>query len=188
MTASCQIGERNVMAYLAIDSRCATQQGHAAPSPETLAFSASVQIKAEPCRVLYALALPEYMEAWLQFPGAERIECHPERRSFDRFRIDLFCDNARRRSIYGSCLLSKPNRITYLWERDHVFDRPRSIVEICLWGDSTSCTLKLKHAGFGNHAERERHSKVWPSSLKNLCGLMEGIRGRGERLNAGDVA
>jgi uncharacterized protein YndB with AHSA1/START domain len=188
MTASCQAEERNVMASFLLDDRRAAEQEYAARVPETLAVSACVQIKAEPCRVLYALAIPEYMEAWLQFPEAERIECHPEHRSFDRFRIDLFCAGARQRSIHGSCLLSKPNRITYLWERDRTFDRPRSIVEICLWGGSTGCTLKLKHAGLWNQEEKEQLSRMWPGSLKNLCGLLEGIGSTGERLNALDVA
>ena len=54
------------------------------------------RIEAETRRVLYALAMPEYLEAWLQFPDINRIECHPEERSYDRFRIDLFS---------SSCLL-----------------------------------------------------------------------------------
>ncbi len=146
-----------------------------ASGPSPLAVSASVQIGAEPCRVLYALAIPEYIEAWLQFPEADRIECHPERRSFDRFRIDLFSANVRVRSIYGSCLLSKPNRITYLWERDLAGDRPKSTVEIRLSGGPEYCTLKLRHSGFVSKHEEEWHSSMWPCSLKKLCGLMEGI-------------
>ena len=159
----------------------------AASASASLAVSVSVQIEAEPCRVLYALAIPEYMEAWLQFPEADRIECHPERRSFDRFRIDLFSSGVRLRSIYGSCLLSKPNRITYLWECDLAGDHPRSMVEIRLCGGPNNCTLKLRHSGFCNLGEEEWHSRMWPRSLKNLCGLMERIGAAQEKPNIEDM-
>ena len=137
---------------------------------------ASVQIEAEVRRVLYALATPEYMEAWLQLPEVERVECYPERRSFDRFRIDLLSAGKRQQSIYGSCLLCKPNRVTYLWERDNAGSRFRSVVEIHLLGAPSHCTLKLKHSGLSSENEKIWHSAMWNQSLIKLCRLMEGIR------------
>lgn len=165
------------MSCITLDPRGVAEQSRA-DSASTISFevSASLQIGAELNRVLYALAIPEYMEAWLQFPEVERVECRPELRSFDRFRIDLICSDGRQQIIYGSCLLSKPNRITYLWERDKADDRPRSIVEMRLLGsDASRCTLTLRHNGFCNQDEREWHSRLWRCSLKNLCRLMEGI-------------
>jgi hypothetical protein len=142
----------------------------------SLAVSDSVHIQAEVQRILYALATPEYMEAWLELPEVERVECHSEQRSFDRFRIDLLASGKRRQSIYGSCLLSKPNRVTYLWERDHEGNPARSLVEIHLLGGPTMCVLKLKHSGFASRDERDWHSAMWRGSLVKLCRVIEGIR------------
>ena len=140
-----------------------------------LAIFASVAIQAEVQRILYALSTPEYMEAWLQLPGAERVECHAEQRSFDRFRIDVFSASTRMPIIYGSCLLSKPNRVTYLWEKASVgFDR-RSLVEITLLGGSNRCTLSLKHLGLPHEKDQEWHSTMWQLSLNKLRRLMERI-------------
>lgn len=136
---------------------------------------ASVRIEAEVRRVLYALATPEYMEAWLQLPEVERVECHPEQRSFDRFRIDLLSAGKRQQSIYGSCLLCKPNRVTYLWERDNSGSRFRSVVEIHLLGARSHCTLSLKHSGLSSENEKMWHSAMWNQSLIKLCRLLEGI-------------
>jgi uncharacterized protein YndB with AHSA1/START domain len=163
------------MPHGTLDCEVPTERMSAASDPIPLEVSVSVQIEAEPSRVLYALAIPEYMEAWLQFPEVERIECQPELRSFDRFRIDLTSSGGRRRTILGSCLLTKPNRITYLWERDLADGRPRSMVEMRLLGGPIQCTLKLRHTGFRDQDEREWHSRMWPCSLRNLCKLMEGI-------------
>jgi hypothetical protein len=148
----------------------------AASCPITTDIFASVRIEAEVRRVLYALATLEYMEAWLQLPEVDRIECHPERRSFDRFRIDLLSAGQRQQSIYGSCLLCKPNRVTYLWERDNAGSRFRSVVEIHLLGAPSHCTLKLKHSGLSSEDEKIWHTVMWNQSLIKLCRLMEGIR------------
>jgi hypothetical protein len=119
--------------------------------------------------------MPEYLEAWLEAPDTDRIECHAERESFDRFRIDLFSSGARRRSIHGSCLLSKPDKITYLWDRERAGSGARSVVEIRLCGGLATCALKLRHSGFRNQAESQWHFAMWRRSLDKLCGLMEGI-------------
>ena len=141
-----------------------------------LDVSGSVHIQAEIQRVLYALATPEYMEAWLELPEVDRVECHSELGSFDRFRIDLLASGRRQQSIYGSCLLSKPNRVTYLWERNQRGSRAPSIVEIHLLGGPTMWALKLKHRGLSSPDERDWHSTMWRRSLAKLCRLVEGIR------------
>src|SRR5580658_9283826 len=122
---------------------------------KTIDILASVHIKAEPRRVLYALAMPEYMETWLTVPGVERIECYSERRSYDSFRIDLLSSGVRSRSIHGSCFLSKPNRVLYIWDRDHEAGQHTSIVDIHLSGGVSTSKLKLKHSGLSNWEERE---------------------------------
>jgi uncharacterized protein YndB with AHSA1/START domain len=142
-------------------------------SREFLDIFASVQLEAEMQRVLHALAVPEYMEAWMQPPDADRIECHSEARSFDSFRVDLFSARGRQRSIYGSCFLTKPNRITYIWETDSNAEA-RSLVEIRLWRYSARCTVKLKHSGLRSWAERDWHAQMWDASLNKLCALMQG--------------
>ena len=144
-------------------------------SPISRDIFATVRIEAEVRRILYALATPEYMEAWLQLPAIERVECHAEQRSFDRFRIDLLSAGRRQQSIHGSCLLCEPNRVIYLWERDNTSSRFRSVVEIHLLGSSSHCTLKLKHSGLFSEDEKTWHSAMWNQSLVKLCRLMEGI-------------
>jgi len=140
---------------------------------EFMDILASVQLEAEMQRVLHALAVPEYMEAWIQSPDADRIECHSDSRSFDRFRIDLFSSRERQRSIHGSCFLTKPNRITYIWETASIAEG-RSLVEIRLWRYMTRCTIKLKHSGLRSWAERDWHAQMWDASLNKLCTLMQG--------------
>jgi uncharacterized protein YndB with AHSA1/START domain len=146
--------------------------------PKSLDILASVQIEAEVRRVLYALATPEYIEAWLQLPEVDRIECHPDRRSFDKFRIDLFSSGTPHGSIHSACLLSKPNRITYLWKRDHAGSCAQSIVEMRIWNRESGCSVSLRHSGLLGPDDEEWHSTMWHRSLGALRDLIEGSGGR----------
>ena len=138
---------------------------------------ASAEMVAEIPRVLHALAVPEYMETWLQLPDTDRIECRADPRTFDRFRIDLFIAGRCRGSIHGSCLLTKPNRITYTWQNSSSEGR-RSLVEIRLRAYMTRCTLRLRHSGLKTREQREWYSRMWRASLHKLCALMEGTGAR----------
>jgi hypothetical protein len=130
------------------------------------------RIEAEMRRVLYALATPEYLEAWLQFPDITRIECHPDKRSFDRFRIDLFSSSAREGFIHGSCMTSMPNRVTYLWEQRDTEKRNKSIVELWLLDGGRRCTLRLRHHGLESVQAREWYLRMWKLSLEKLCVIL----------------
>jgi hypothetical protein len=162
------------MPFTDLESPTYAESTQAVSVPASLNISASVEIEADVRRVLYALATPEYIEAWLQLPDVDRIECHADRRSFDKFRIDLFSSDIRYRSIHTSCLLSKPNKVTYLWDRDPNASGFRSIVEIRLWNHLPKCCLNLRHLGLCGREEGEWHSKVWNRSLTALRGLIEG--------------
>jgi hypothetical protein len=175
VTASEKTQERNNMSVNEMTTRSLEQGALIDFMAGSSEVFASVKIEAEVQRILYALSTPEYMEAWLHLPGAERVECHSERRSFDRFRIDMFLSNKKSASIYGSCLLSKPKRVTYLWEKDPVGISYRSVVEIHILGGPKGCALNLNHRGLSNVEDREWHSKMWQQSLSKLRILMERI-------------
>lgn len=154
-----------------------TREPVCAPVPDALApldIITSIQMEAEVPRLLHALAMPEYMEAWMRMPGADRIECNPDQRSFDRFRIDLFSSGRFDGSIHGACLLSKPNKITYLWEKEGASIPVQSIVEIRLWSYLDHCVLKLRHSGFSTRDDWKWHARMWDLSLDKLRALMEG--------------
>jgi len=128
----------------------------------------SIKIAADWRRVFHAITLPEYIEAWLQVPDTDRIECHAEMRSLARFRIDCFSANMPRRSIYGSCSLSRFDTIIYQWKGSHVDHAIQSTVEIRFNGGPRQCILNLKHSGLVNEDERAWHSVLWKRSFKTL--------------------
>jgi len=141
---------------------------------ELLDVHASVLIKAEYRRILYALTMPEYMEAWLRFPGAEKVECGTEAHSSCNFRIRVeHAYSAPPRVIYGSCFFSRPNTITYLWDRSRMGSIAKSIVRMQLRVGSKMCALELSHGGACEKMQRESYRVMWRDSLVALRNLME---------------
>jgi uncharacterized protein YndB with AHSA1/START domain len=132
----------------------------------------SVEIKAESRRVLYALTLPEYMEAWLQMPDWERLECSADPRAPNSFHIDLYSSETSYARIEGFCLLSNPNRIIYRWKNTCAGSTAETMVGIHLTSGPGQCIVDLEHRGFCNMEESVWHSRMWHSSLDKLCRLM----------------
>jgi Activator of Hsp90 ATPase homolog 1-like protein len=148
-----------------------SRQGASAAMPFDVL--ASVQIETEIARDLYALTVPEYLEAWLQFPEVDRIECHAERRSYHRFRIDLFSSGTLSGRISASCFISKPNKIRYVFERRQPGRRSESIAEMRLYSRQGICSLDLRHTGLCAHKESTWYSTAWHYSLNRLSKLVE---------------
>jgi len=140
---------------------------------ELLDVHTSVLIEAEYRRILYALTMPEYMEAWLRFPGAEKVECRAESQSPRNFRIRVEHTSALPRTIYGSCFFSRPNTITYLWDRTRMGSIAKSIVRMQLRTGPRMCALELSHSGACEKMQRESYRMMWRDSLAALRSLME---------------
>jgi hypothetical protein len=145
---------------------------------ELLDVHTSVLIEAEYRRILYALTMPEYMEAWLRIPGAERIECRAEPRSVHNFRIHLSTTSTLPQIIYGSCFFSRPNTITYLWERTRMGSIAKSIVRMQLRGGTKVCSLQLSHSGACARKQHDSYRMMWCDSLNALRTLMESTHTR----------
>jgi len=141
----------------------------------------SVAIQAEWARILNALMVPEYMDLWLTMPGTERLECCPEQRFAGGFRIDIFADGREPKTIYGSCLRTRQNEISYLWERTHGGNTARSVVKLRLRSGPRRCSLQLKHHGLWSQNEVEWYSRMWQESLERLRDVMESIPRRVEQ-------
>jgi uncharacterized protein YndB with AHSA1/START domain len=142
-------------------------------SHATVDVRVSVAIHAEWRRILNALTVPEFMDVWLTMPGIERLECSPEQRPSGGFRIDVFVAGRPQRSIYGSCVRSRPDEISYLWEKTHSRSSANSLVTMRLRGGPRKCSVHLKHQGLRDQKERDWYSMMWQISLDKLRRVME---------------
>ncbi len=134
---------------------------------------ASVVIEAEWPRVLNAITVPEYLDVWLTMPGVERLECCAEQRTLGGFRIDVFVAGALQRAIYGSCIRSRPDEVSYLWQRNGAENVEKSLVKLRVRGGPRRCSLQVKHRGLWGQEERDWYSMMWQESLNKLRVVME---------------
>jgi len=160
--------ERGSMALLNVGFLCRPSAAAGPCGPASLPLFSSVRIEAELQRILYALSMPQYLEASLEVPLIERVECEPDRRSFDRFRVNLFSRGIAKGSISGACLLLPPDKITYVWETESNQVCTRSLVEIRQIGGLGRFALRLRHGEFRSREEREWYAALWPRSQTAL--------------------
>jgi uncharacterized protein YndB with AHSA1/START domain len=133
----------------------------------------SMTIQAEWRRILNALAVPEYIDTWMTMPGVERLECRPEQDHSGDFRIDFLIAGAPPKTIFGSCIRTRPDEISYLWEKVLSDSTARSLVKMRLRRGPRRCTLHLTHQGLWGQMECEWYSAMWQRSLDKLRALME---------------
>src|SRR5271168_1475634 len=138
----------------------------------------SYRIAANSSRVLYALSIPEYIEAWLQPADAEEsrfvFNLEPE----GGFRLDLYRAEALQTSVHGSCLAVGANHVRYTWNATSPVGTTKTLVDMRLLRSSGGCILSLKHSGFKNAGDSAWCCKMWHQSLERLCRLMEKNRAK----------
>lgn len=130
---------------------------------------AVTSIPAERQRVFQAIVLPEYMEAWLNIPGAS-LGCARITSSQNSFSI--CCSGAQGGRFSISCLyrLCKRNRVLFDWKHETEGSLSLSSVSIRLLGDFERTTLELVHVGLHQRI-LPWHRDLWEASLAHLCRL-----------------
>jgi len=135
--------------------------------PEWDAIVLSSEIGVASRRLMYALSIPEYIEAWLQPPGTD------ERLVFDflardRFQIDLYRSEARRASIHAYTRVLSKDQICYAWKIISAAGILHTTVDFTLTCRQNRCNLLLQHLGFHNSEDRSWHSGMWRRSTMKL--------------------
>jgi uncharacterized protein YndB with AHSA1/START domain len=133
----------------------------------------SFKIEAHSSRVLYALSIPEYFEAWLQTPDAGELQLVFNLVAEEAFRIDFYRAGSLQTSVNGSCRLVSANQVRYTWKTTTFTSSTETLVDIQLLRTSGGCTLNLRHSGFRSSTESSWCYKMWCLSLERLCKLME---------------
>lgn len=129
-------------------------------------------IEADRSRVLYALSVPEYIEAWLHAPDPGELQFAFNPVAQETFQIDLYRAKELQASIHGACQVVNANQIRYTWRKMSPVGSTETLVDMQLLGGSGACLLGLKHSGFKDLVESEWCRRMWDQSLERLCRLM----------------
>ena len=138
-------------------------------------ISMSMGIQAKPHRVLFALTVPEYIEAWLKVPEADRCTCLSSEQFGNGFCVEVFSEDISRYHIYGHWHRSTPKHIVFSLKRSVCEGRGDSIVDIRLKSARKLCTVSVAHRGIGNVNDAIWFSEMWEHSLTKMRSLLEGV-------------
>jgi hypothetical protein len=133
----------------------------------------SVTVNADTGRVLQALTVPEYLEAWISHPDCKSGCMVRASRIASSYRIDMVYNEMLDSSISGSFRMLQRDKLLLTWRRFGVCEEAQSVVNILLQGSEGSSLLELRHIGLPSRAEYEWHDKLWSASLRNLSQLFQ---------------
>jgi len=130
-------------------------------------------IRADARRLFHALTVPEYIEAWLSFPGHHR-NCANVVRTVERdYVIEHQCEGAASMCIAGTYSVRQRHNLMFSWR---VVGDPRiaeTCVDIRLRGNFENTTLLLRHHGFQSAMHCAWHRAFWTASIERLVRLYD---------------
>jgi Activator of Hsp90 ATPase homolog 1-like protein len=128
-----------------------------------------VGIRADHRRIVDAMTLPEYVEAWMRPTNSDPHTSVAALRIADRFRIDFYRFGALDSSITGSFRIYMHDKLTFTWRRFGPVEDAASIVNVVLQTDNGESLLELHHTGLPSIEEKVWHQRFWQASLSNLA-------------------
>jgi uncharacterized protein YndB with AHSA1/START domain len=134
-------------------------------------LSLEVSIQADIRRLFHALTVPEYLEAWLSFPGELPGFSTLAARVDDRFTIDHYRAGRPSITISGNYRACRRRNVLFSWRVDGDIGVPETEVEIRLRGDFENTILSLQHKGFTSRYDHSWHAILWSSSIRKLAAL-----------------
>ena len=166
---------------LVSEPQSAEESGVATRKPvKALSLCRSIRIKADPRRVMNALTLAEYMEAWLATPRPTEIRrCSGS--ALDTIHLELQAPLSRGMQIRLRDIEATDNHLTCSWIKSAYGLNMHSALDIRIEASPTSCALTLNHYGFTSMRECDWHASLWRQSLANLRQLMEPITSNRQR-------
>ncbi|PWT76060.1 MAG: hypothetical protein C5B46_01800 [Proteobacteria bacterium] len=134
-------------------------------------LSLEVSIKADVRRLVQALSFPEYVEAWIAFPG-EMPGCSTvATRDQNDYAIEHYCSGRQSVLISGRYQASRRHKVAFSWRVDGDFSVPETMVEIRLHGDFERTTVEFRQTGFASRHDCAWHRALWTGSMARLAAL-----------------
>ena len=131
------------------------------------AITLSSEMGVDSRRLMNALSIPEYIEAWLQPPGLDELLVF-DFLAQDRFQIDLYRSEARRASIHAYTRVLSTDQICYAWKIISPAGILHTTVDFALSCRQNRCNLSLRHAGFHTMQDQTWHTNMWRRSMMKL--------------------
>jgi uncharacterized protein YndB with AHSA1/START domain len=139
----------------------------------TAEIALRVHVNADPRRILQALTVPEYLEAWMSHPDNHPACTVRASRIADSYRIDFNCRDLLLSSVTGVFRMLMPDKVVLTWRRFGVCSEAESVVSIVLYADAGGCLVELRHTNLPSLAECDWHRKLWRTSLHSLSYLYQ---------------
>lgn len=125
-------------------------------------------------RIFQALTQPEYLEAWVRFPGDDAATHLTARQQDNSFCLEHDRNGSRDLVISGDYRICRRRKMLFSWiKRAEGSMATESLVYIRLHGNFTSTVLELHHRGIASAAEYAWQQAMWQGSFERLARLFQ---------------
>jgi hypothetical protein len=132
------------------------------------AVTSSVQLVATPLRILYALTIPEYFEAWFMAPGIDSVRCERDRASINCLQLSLCRAGSEVRHIKADYTQPRLHSLHLSWRATPCSSAESTRVRVLLRPRMRETLLHLQHSGFVSIQEWSWHQQMWKDSLQKM--------------------
>ncbi len=132
-----------------------------------------VRIRADIRRLFHALTVPEYLEAWISFPGDHSGCSTIASKNNEEFHVEHFCGEKQKFSIAGTYSVCRRHNLAFSWRIDGNLRMPMTNVDIRLRGDFENTWVILQQSGFASPSDCAWHRALWSTSLGRLTALYD---------------
>lgn len=131
-------------------------------------------IRADARRLFYALTVPEYIEAWMSFPGHDDGCSTVAAKLNQDYLVEHRCDGRPTVCIAGSYTVCQRHNLAFSWRVEGNPSVSESYVDIRLRGNFEKTTLVLHHSRLTSPDQCAWHTALWTASIGRLIALYEG--------------
>lgn len=123
---------------------------------------------AAPVRLSYLLTLPEYVETWLAAPDVDEVRCTGNPTIGEPLFITLYYNRRITTRIFADYESIQPCDLQIRWYVRSRAHSSFSSVRIAIRTVGASTVVRIRHIGFTDQYEWQRHQKLWDMSLSKM--------------------
>jgi len=132
----------------------------------------SVEVDADARRIFHALTVPEYLEAWIDFPGCGKNSNVVAAATDNGYRLNHYSKGSVDVSIKCSYLFCHQRKLRLYWRETRVSISTNTLVDFRLRGNFGRSILELRHFAIDSTEEYLWHERLWRRSLEKLASLL----------------
>jgi hypothetical protein len=135
--------------------------------------TASIRVKVHTRRILQALTLPEYLEAWITMPDSAPDATIDVFGEANGFRLIHSSEGRVVTSVAAYFLSQRGHNLRWYWRKTETASYAWGVVDFRIRDQFDGSVLDVRHSALASAEEYRWHRRLWRNSLRKLASLLQ---------------